>query len=102
VIAHLMGIPERMLGQFLSWSDSAAPALDLGLTYREYAVADRALQETNRWLREHFRRLRAGDGDDLLSRLVRIVDDEDDDGDGAGLTRRSCWRRRSSCSRPAS
>jgi len=37
--------------------DSAAPALDLGLTYREYAVADRALQETNRWLREHFRRL---------------------------------------------
>jgi len=82
VIAHLMGIPERMLDQFLSWSDSAAPALDLGLTYREYAVADRALQETNRWLREHFRRLRAGDGDDLLSRLVRIVDDADD-ADGA-------------------
>jgi len=84
VIAHLMGIPERMLDQFLSWSDSAAPALDLGLTYREYAVADQALQETNRWLREHFRTLRASDGDDLLSRLVRIVDDEE--GDGGGLT----------------
>jgi cytochrome P450 len=95
VIAHLMGIPEHMLDQFLRWSESAAPALDLGLTYREYAVADQALQETNRWLREHFRRLRAGDGDDLLSRLVHIVDDmadvDDvadvaDDAAGGGLT----------------
>jgi cytochrome P450 len=76
VIAHLMGIPERMLDQFLSWSDSAAPALDLGLTYRQYRVADQALRETNRWLREHFGRLREGDGDDLLSRLVRISDEE--------------------------
>ncbi|HEY6798535.1 MAG TPA: cytochrome P450 [Kineosporiaceae bacterium] len=77
VIAHLMGIPESMLDQFLSWSDRAAPALDLGLPYREYLVADQALHETNRWLREHFQRVRNGNGDDLLSRLVRIVDDDD-------------------------
>ena len=80
VIAHLMGIPEQMLDQFLRWSDSAAPALDLGVTYREYADADAALRQTNSWLREHFARLRAGNGDDLLSQLVRIVDE------GARLT----------------
>jgi cytochrome P450 len=77
VISHLMGIPEQMLDQFLRWSDSAAPALDLGVTYGEYAEADAALRETNRWLREHFARLRAGNGDDLLSQLVRIVDEGD-------------------------
>jgi cytochrome P450 len=74
VIAHMMGIPEHMLGQFLDWSERAVPALDLGLNYPDFMVADAALRETNAWLVEHFQRLRRQPGDDLLSYLVQLAD----------------------------
>lgn len=70
VIAHILGVPPEMVGQFLIWSAQAAPTLDLGIGYREFRRADAALRDANRWLHGHFERLRRNPGDDILSRLV--------------------------------
>lgn len=74
VIADILALPVQMLDQILRWADEAAPALDLGVTRREFAAADEALLQTNAWLVQHFHRLRKNPGDDLLSELVQIVD----------------------------
>ncbi len=74
VIAEILGVPVDMRTQFLAWGTAAAPALDIGLPYRTYKHAEDALREINSWLRDHFRRLRSNPGEDLLSRLVLLVD----------------------------
>lgn len=76
VIADLLAVPVGMLDQILRWADDAAPALDFGVTYREFRAADVALTQTNAWLVGHFERLRANPGEDLFSELVRISDED--------------------------
>ncbi|WP_207386605.1 cytochrome P450 [Protofrankia symbiont of Coriaria ruscifolia] len=74
VIAEILGVPVDMRTQFLAWGTAAAPTLDIGLPDRTYKHAENALREINSWLRDHFRRLRNNPGEDLLSRLVLLVD----------------------------
>jgi hypothetical protein len=70
VIAEILGVPLDMREQVLAWGSTAAPVLDLGLPYRQYATVEGALREFNTWMRGHFEQLRRAPGDDLCSRLV--------------------------------
>jgi cytochrome P450 len=80
VIAEILGVPVQMRQRFLQWGAAAAPTLDLGLTFRQFRRTEIAIEQSNRWMRGHFARLRAEPGDNLLSQLVHL------DGQGEGLT----------------
>ncbi|GAA3385194.1 cytochrome P450 [Cryptosporangium minutisporangium] len=71
IIAEILGVPTEMRSTFIAWGGTAAPVLDIGLSYREYRRVDRAIRELNEWMAGHFTRLRRDPGDDLLSQLVR-------------------------------
>ncbi|HEY4458510.1 MAG TPA: cytochrome P450 [Pseudonocardiaceae bacterium] len=77
VIAEILGVPADMREQFLKWGNDAALTLDPGLRWRDYRRAERSLRELHRWLDGHLARLRREPGSDLLSQLVRLVDDGD-------------------------
>lgn len=81
VIAEMLGVPADMRGDLLTWGDGAAATLDFGLPWSLYAPAERSLAAFDGWLRDHLRALRANPGDDLLSKLVTVADD-----DGSGLS----------------
>jgi cytochrome P450 len=77
VIAEIIGVPVSERARFLDWGSKAALSLDPGLTWREYRLAEGALRTAHGWLGQHIEGLRRDPGDDLLSRLVRVVDDGD-------------------------
>jgi cytochrome P450 len=81
VIAEMLGVPPEMRPTLLAWGDGAAASLDMGLPWSSYARAERSLAAFDGWLRGHLRGLREAPGQDLLSRLVQVADD-----DGSGLT----------------
>ena len=76
VIADLLGVPTERREDFLRWGAAAAATLDPGLPFRRYVAAERALRAMHAFLREHFERLRRDPGEDLVSRLVGLPDDE--------------------------
>jgi len=76
VIAELLGVPTDRRDDFLRWGAAAAATLDPGLSFRRYVAAERALRAMHRFLRQHFARLRAEPGEDLVSRLVGLPDEE--------------------------
>jgi len=76
VIADLLGVPTDRRADFLRWGAAAAATLDPGLPFRRYVGAERALRAMHAFLREHFARLRRDPGEDLVSRLVGLPDDE--------------------------
>jgi hypothetical protein len=76
VIADLLGVPTERREDFLRWGAAAAATLDPGLPFRRYAVAEGALRAMHAFLRGHFARLRRDPGEDLVSRLVTLPDDE--------------------------
>ena len=76
VIAELLGVPTERREDFLRWGAAAAATLDPGLPFRRYVAAERALRAMHAFLREHFARLRREPGEDLVSRLVGLPDDE--------------------------
>jgi cytochrome P450 len=76
VIADLLGVPTDRRADFLRWGAAAAATLDPGLPFRRYVAAERAMRAMHAFLREHFERLRREPGDDLVSRLVGLPDDE--------------------------
>jgi cytochrome P450 len=81
VIAEMLGVPPEMRPTLLAWGDGAAASLDMGLPWSSYARAERSLAAFDAWLRGHLRGLRNAPGEDLLSTLVQVADD-----DGSGLT----------------
>jgi cytochrome P450 len=76
VIADLLGVPTERRADFLRWGAAAAATLDPGLPFRRYVAAERALRAMHDFLREHFTRLRRDPGEDLVSRLVGLPEDE--------------------------
>ncbi|RBY92991.1 cytochrome P450 [Blastococcus sp. TF02A-30] len=72
VIADLLGVPTERRQDFLRWGAAAAATLDPGLPLRRYLAADRALRAMHGFLDEHFARLRAEPGEDLVSTLVTL------------------------------
>ncbi|WP_233498632.1 cytochrome P450 [Blastococcus sp. TF02A-26] len=81
VISEMLGVPVAMREQFLAWGDGATPSLDMGLSWTTHRSVERNLTELDSWFRGHLRRLRQDPGDDLLSQLAVMADD-----DGSGLT----------------
>jgi len=75
VIAEMLGAPVAMRGQFLQWGAGAALGLDLGLTFRDFRRAERDMWALQRWMVEHFDRIRRSPGDDILSALVAAHDE---------------------------
>ncbi len=76
VIADLLGVPRERRQDFLHWGEAAAATLDPGLPFRRYVAAERALRAMHAFLRGHFERLRREPGDDLVSRLVTLPEEE--------------------------
>jgi cytochrome P450 len=76
VIAELLGVPVASRQDFLRWGGAAAATLDPGLPLRRYVAAERALREMHRFLRQHFARLAHDPGDDLVSTLVSLPEEE--------------------------
>ena len=75
VIAQILGVPEQDQAHVLRLGHLAAPALDVGLRYRDYRVVEGAVRDFQDWLTVHIDRLRRHPGDDLLSQLVHMDDD---------------------------
>lgn len=82
VIAEILGVPEADHGVVLDFGTGAAPSLDLGLSWPDFRAVESALRDFDAWLTEHLERLRREPGDDLMSQLVAVRDDES----GQGLT----------------
>jgi len=76
VIADLLGVPTERREDFLRWGAAAAATLDPGLSFRRYIAAEQGLRAMHAFLREHFTRLRREPGDDLVSRLVGLPEEE--------------------------
>jgi hypothetical protein len=76
VIADLLGVPEERRLDVLAWGNDAALTLDPGLSWREYRRAEAAMRELHAFIDTHIENLRANPGDDLMSRLVAVRDDD--------------------------
>ncbi len=75
VVAEILGVPQDMHAQFLRWGEGASVTLDLGISHRAFVDAERDVLALDTWMRQHFTRLRAAPGNDLLSNLVRASDE---------------------------
>lgn len=76
VIAQILGVPDSQQQRVLEFGAAAAPSLDLGLPWRQYRTVDRALADFDAWLGEHLDYLRRNPGDNLLSDLVAVRDED--------------------------
>ncbi|MGB0189486.1 MAG: cytochrome P450, partial [Nocardioides sp.] len=76
VVAHYLGVPEEDRQRVLDFGTAAAPSLDLGLSLREMRRVEAALDDFRRWLVDHLDHLRLHPGDDLLSKLVAVQDED--------------------------
>jgi cytochrome P450 len=76
VISEILGVPVTMREQFLQWGDGAAASLDLGLPWSHFQRSEADLDALHEWFLGHFARLRATPGEDILSQLVALVDDD--------------------------
>ncbi|MBN9110328.1 MAG: cytochrome P450 [Pseudonocardia sp.] len=76
VIAEMLGAPLEMRDQFLRWGEGGALSLDMGLTFAEFRRTERDIDALHAWMLGHFDRIRANPGDDILSALVGVHDEE--------------------------
>jgi cytochrome P450 len=75
VIAEVLGVPVDRRDDLLRWAGGVAPALDLGLRYREFADVERNARAFNQFMSGHLGQLARNPGDDILSRLVTLEAD---------------------------
>ncbi|MCW2666578.1 MAG: cytochrome hydroxylase [Frankiales bacterium] len=75
VISEVLGVPAEDHATVLRFGHEGAPALDVGLTYRDYRRVDAAIHGFQAWLGNHLEHLRRNPGDNLLSRLVQLEDE---------------------------
>ena len=76
IISEILGVPDRDRRRILELSDAFAPSLDVGLTWRRFREVERARVEFQDWLAAHLAVLRTAPGENLLSRLVQVRDEE--------------------------
>lgn len=76
VIAEILGVRPEDRGKVLDYGTAAAPSLDLGLKFGEFKKVEAALVDFRLWLSAHLESVRANPGDNLLSQLVAVTDEE--------------------------
>ncbi|MFI7585576.1 cytochrome P450 [Spongisporangium articulatum] len=76
VIAEILGVPASARDDFLRWGHAAAPSLDIGLSYRDWVACEQGIYDFNEWMYAHIERLRRDPGEDLLSQLIAVEDDQ--------------------------
>lgn len=76
VICELLGVPAREHDRVRQFGQEAAPALDVGIGYGRYRSVDTAIRGFQAWLAGHLQQLRHTPGEDLLSRLVHVEDED--------------------------
>ncbi|KAA8960499.1 cytochrome P450 [Mycobacterium sp.] len=70
IISDILGVPDHDRGEILQFGELAAPALDVGLSWRQFRRVQRGLAGFNLWLAGHLRQLRRTPGEDLMSQLI--------------------------------
>ncbi|QIK74167.1 cytochrome P450 [Nocardioides piscis] len=76
IIAEILGVPEEDRPRVLEFGEAAAPSLDLGLDYAQHRRVRAGLQAFDQWLTVHLDNLRRNPGDNLLSELVAVRDED--------------------------
>lgn len=76
VICELLGVPAHEHDRVRQFGQEAAPALDVGIGYGRYRSVDTAIRGFQAWLAGHLQQLRHTPGEDLLSRLVHVEDED--------------------------
>ncbi|WP_432482260.1 cytochrome P450 [Kineococcus esterisolvens] len=76
VIAEVLGVPPEHREEVRAFEAGVAGSLEVAAPWREVRAVDAALRGFDAWIGEHLQRLRRDPGDDLLSRLVTVTDDE--------------------------
>jgi cytochrome P450 len=70
IISEMLGFPYDTRALFLSWGDRISPLLDIGLSWRVWRDAIRAIRDMDRYADEQLVRLRRTPGEDILSSLI--------------------------------
>jgi cytochrome P450 len=70
VICQIEGVPLEMRDQFLKWGAAGSVTLDIGIKHDDFVTAENAIIALRDWTYEHFARLRANPGDDMLSQML--------------------------------
>lgn len=76
VIADLLGVPEHLHDDLLTWGNAAAFMLDPALSWPQYREAVDGVRHLHAWFGEHVERLRRESEDHLMSRLVDLEGDD--------------------------
>ena len=76
VIAEVLGVPAADHDRVLEFGTAAAPSLDLGLGWSEFRSVETGLAAFDAWLTQHLDHLRKHPGDDLMSKLVAVRDED--------------------------
>ena len=76
IITEILGVPPADRALVLELGSRGAPALDIGLGWRQYRTVTTGLRDFDQWLSSHIERLRRHPGEDLLSQLIEARDEE--------------------------
>ncbi|HZA12512.1 cytochrome P450 [Mycobacterium sp.] len=76
VIGDILGVPDSDRPKVLEFGELAAPSLDFGLTWPQFVRVQRGLAGFNAWLTDHLQKLRRSPGDDLMSQLIQVSDED--------------------------
>ncbi|GAB7193463.1 cytochrome P450 [Kineococcus sp. NUM-3379] len=82
VIADVLGVPPHRRAEVLAFQHGIARSIDVALPWRDFRVVDGVLRGFEEWIGGHLADLRRAPGEDLLSGLVTVTDEE------GGLTER--------------
>ncbi|MGI5336522.1 cytochrome P450 [Streptomyces sp. CA-181903] len=77
IICEMLGVPHGDLGLFANWSDRLTRSLDALMFRGDLADRDQAQREFAAYFAELIEYRRGRDGEDLLSRLIRVEEDGD-------------------------
>jgi cytochrome P450 len=71
MIADVLGLPAETHGQLLQWGHDGAPLLDIGIPWQTYRRAIGGMCGFDRYLADHFQKVRAGSvSDNPFSRMA--------------------------------
>lgn len=76
VICDILGVPAAERDDVRRFGTLAAPSLDLGLSLRQFRQVEAILTEFDHWLRAHVKRVQQSPGEDLMSQLVAVREDD--------------------------